>query len=111
MDMNERSFIMMPNHDGPANEPLAEISADFEKTRARVRETEAKALAKLRARSAPEVSGSSKSEKQQLARRQRIETAALKLFSKQGFHGVGLRDVAKAARVSLGNIYNHYTGK
>jgi AcrR family transcriptional regulator len=62
--------------------------------------------------SAPsEIAGPTTSEKHQLARRQRIEAAALKLFSKQGFHGVGLRDVAKAARVSLGNIYNHYTGK
>jgi AcrR family transcriptional regulator len=45
------------------------------------------------------------------ARRRRIEDAALKLFLKQGFHGVGLREVAKLAKVSLGNIYNHYEGK
>jgi AcrR family transcriptional regulator len=108
--MNERSFIMSPNNDVPADELLTEGAADSEQTRARTRAVEAKALAKLRPPSSAEV-GASKSAKQQLARRQRIETAALKLFSKQGFHGVGLRDVAKAARVSLGNIYNHYTGK
>jgi AcrR family transcriptional regulator len=45
------------------------------------------------------------------ARKRRIEDAALKLFLKQGFHGVGLREVAKTANVSLGNIYNHYEGK
>lgn len=51
------------------------------------------------------------SAEQQLARRTQIEAAALKLFLKLGFHGVGLREVAKAAKVSLGNIYNHYEGK
>jgi AcrR family transcriptional regulator len=45
------------------------------------------------------------------ARKRRIEDAALKLFLKQGFHGVGLRDLAKTAKISLGNIYNHYEGK
>ncbi|MBK7862398.1 MAG: TetR/AcrR family transcriptional regulator [Archangiaceae bacterium] len=47
----------------------------------------------------------------QAARRTQIEDAALKLFLKQGFHGVGLRELAKTAGVSLGNIYNHYPDK
>lgn len=40
-----------------------------------------------------------------------VETAALALFKTQGFHGVGLRDIAKEGGVSLGNIYNYYEGK
>ncbi len=36
---------------------------------------------------------------------------ALALFLKQGFHGVGLREIATRAGVALGNIYNHYEGK
>jgi AcrR family transcriptional regulator len=47
----------------------------------------------------------------QLARTRRIEEAALSLFVRRGFHGVGLRDIATKARVSLGNIYNHFSGK
>lgn len=45
------------------------------------------------------------------ARKLRIEAAALALFKRRGFHGVGLRDVATKARVSLGNLYNHYRSK
>ncbi len=41
----------------------------------------------------------------------RIEDAALKLFKKRGYHGVGMREVAKATGVSLGNIYNYFESK
>jgi AcrR family transcriptional regulator len=44
-------------------------------------------------------------------RRRTIEDAALRLFARQGFHGVGLRDLAREAGVSLGNIYNHFPSK
>lgn len=45
------------------------------------------------------------------ARRRQIEDAALELFRERGFHGVGLRDIAAGAGVSLGNIYNHFSAK
>ena len=44
-------------------------------------------------------------------RKRRIEDAALVLFKRRGFHGVGLREIAKKARVSLGNVYNYYRSK
>jgi AcrR family transcriptional regulator len=44
-------------------------------------------------------------------RRRHIEDAALRLFSKNGFNGVGLRDLAREAGVSLGNIYNYFPSK
>ena len=45
------------------------------------------------------------------ARKRKIEDAALALFKQRGFHGVGLRAIARRARVSLGNVYNHYRSK
>lgn len=45
------------------------------------------------------------------ATRARILRAAEALFSTQGFHGTGLREVAEKAGVSLGNIYNHFADK
>ncbi len=45
------------------------------------------------------------------ATRARILRAAEALFSTQGFHGTGLREVALKAGVSLGNIYNHFQDK
>jgi AcrR family transcriptional regulator len=44
-------------------------------------------------------------------RRQLLEDTALALFREKGFNGVGLRDLAKAAGVSLGNVYNHFESK
>lgn len=41
----------------------------------------------------------------------RIETAALRLFIRHGFHGTSVREVADKAGVSLGNIYNYYRTK
>lgn len=40
-----------------------------------------------------------------------IEDAARELFIKQGFHATSMRDIAKRADVSLGNLYNYYETK
>lgn len=40
-----------------------------------------------------------------------IEDAARELFIKQGFHATAMRDIAKRAKVSLGNLYNYYKTK
>lgn len=39
----------------------------------------------------------------------RIMLAALELFATRGFHGTGIRDIAKHANISTANLY-HYTG-
>lgn len=41
----------------------------------------------------------------------KIEEAALRVFTRQGFHGTTVRDIAQEAKVSLGNIYNYYKTK
>jgi AcrR family transcriptional regulator len=41
----------------------------------------------------------------------RIEAAALELFTRQGFHGTNIRDIAAKAGVSQGAIYMYYPGK
>ncbi len=43
--------------------------------------------------------------------RQRIETAALELFSKREFHRVGLDEIAREANASLQTIYKYYGSK
>lgn len=43
--------------------------------------------------------------------RRAIEAAALRLFTRQGFHGTTMREIANAAHVSIGNIYNYYRTK
>ena len=49
---------------------------------------------------------------QTLALNQRkIEAAALRVFTRQGFHGTSVRDIARQARVSIGNLYNYYPTK
>jgi|SRR5579871_2430661 len=40
-----------------------------------------------------------------------IEKVALRLFIRQGYHGTSVRDVAREAGVSIGNIYNYYPTK
>ena len=45
------------------------------------------------------------------ARKRLVEDAALTLFKQRGFHGVGLREIAREADLSLGNIYNYYPTK
>lgn len=39
-----------------------------------------------------------------------LETAA-GLFIEKGFHQTSIREIAKAANISLGNLYNHFSGK
>ncbi|MFO0987805.1 MAG: TetR family transcriptional regulator [Alphaproteobacteria bacterium] len=43
--------------------------------------------------------------------RERIERAALALFVKRGIAETSIRQIAKAAKVSLGAMYNHYKSK
>jgi AcrR family transcriptional regulator len=43
--------------------------------------------------------------------RQVIEQAALSLFTRQGFNGTNIRDIADAAGVSTGAIYTYYPSK
>ena len=44
-------------------------------------------------------------------RKETIEDAARELFIRQGFHATSMRDIAKGAEVSLGNLYNYYPTK
>jgi AcrR family transcriptional regulator len=41
----------------------------------------------------------------------RIQDAALHIFTRQGYHGTSIREIAQQASVSLGNIYNYYATK
>jgi AcrR family transcriptional regulator len=43
--------------------------------------------------------------------KERIERAAISLFCRKGYAGTSIRDIAKAAQVSLGAMYNHYVSK
>lgn len=40
-----------------------------------------------------------------------IEEAALRLFIRQGYFGTSIRDIAREAAISIGNIYNYYPNK
>ncbi|WP_299343627.1 TetR/AcrR family transcriptional regulator [uncultured Maritalea sp.] len=40
-----------------------------------------------------------------------IVEAAVTCFLERGYHQTGVRDIAKQAGVSLGNLYNHFKGK
>ena len=44
-------------------------------------------------------------------RRLMIVEAAVSCFIENGFHQTGMREIAKQAGVSLGNLYNHFKGK
>lgn len=44
-------------------------------------------------------------------RKDNIENAARELFIRQGFHATSMRDIAKRAGVSLGNLYNYFETK
>jgi AcrR family transcriptional regulator len=44
-------------------------------------------------------------------RKEVIEDSARELFITQGFHATSMRDIAKGAKVSLGNVYNYYATK
>lgn len=41
----------------------------------------------------------------------KIEDAALRVFTRLGFHGTSVRDISKEAGVSIGNLYNYYRTK
>lgn len=41
----------------------------------------------------------------------KIEAAAQRLFTRQGYHGTSVREIADAAGISTGNIYNYYRTK
>ena len=43
--------------------------------------------------------------------RLKIERAALKLFTRQGFHGTTVREIAQSAGVSMGKLYLYYPNK
>ena len=47
----------------------------------------------------------------EIDRRQQILNAALTLFAERGFHRTTTRDVARAAGVAEGTIYNHFENK
>ncbi len=40
-----------------------------------------------------------------------IESAALSLFTRKGFHGTSVRDIADKAGVSMGKLYTYYSSK
>lgn len=40
-----------------------------------------------------------------------IEEAALRLFIRQGYFGTSVREIAGAAGISIGNLYNYYPNK
>ncbi|MCH5584930.1 TetR/AcrR family transcriptional regulator [Shimazuella sp. AN120528] len=42
---------------------------------------------------------------------EKIRTAAMELFMKQGYHATSINDVAKHAGISKGLLYNYYKGK
>jgi len=44
-------------------------------------------------------------------KRRRIEEAARDLFIRRGFHATSMRDIARGADTSLGNLYNYYPTK
>jgi AcrR family transcriptional regulator len=43
--------------------------------------------------------------------REKIEAAAMKTFTRQGYHGTSMREIAKASGFSTGNLYNYYPTK
>ncbi len=44
-------------------------------------------------------------------RRQQIFESAMMCFIDKGFHQTSMRDIARLAQVSLGNLYNHFRSK
>jgi AcrR family transcriptional regulator len=49
-------------------------------------------------------------EKSERSRRQVLD-AGLQLFSRQGYRGTSVREIAEAAGVSIGNVYHHFPDK
>ncbi len=52
-----------------------------------------------------------KTEKPVHPRKIEILHAAITCFLDRGYHQTGVRDIAKQAGISLGNLYNHFKGK
>lgn len=50
-------------------------------------------------------------DRQREATKRRIYDVAFQLFAKRGFENVKVADIAKAADVSVGSVYYHYTSK
>ena len=46
-----------------------------------------------------------------LRKRNLIIEAAVECFIERGFHQTSIRDIASAAGISIGNLYNHFTSK
>lgn len=46
-----------------------------------------------------------------MSTKEKIFACALDLFSKKGFNGVSMRDIAKKVGIKGSSIYNHYAGK
>lgn len=53
----------------------------------------------------------SKRDKANAKRRQHIMEAAVMGFLENGYHQTGVREIAKRAGISLGNLYNHFSSK
>lgn len=53
----------------------------------------------------------SETEKPTHPRKLEIVDAAITCFLERGYHQTGVRDIAKQAGVSLGNLYNHFKSK
>jgi len=43
--------------------------------------------------------------------RAKIEAAAMKIFTRHGYHGTSMREIAEASGFSIGNLYNYYPTK
>ena len=43
--------------------------------------------------------------------KRKIERAALQLFTRRGFHGTTVREIAKKAGISMGKLYIYYDTK
>lgn len=54
---------------------------------------------------------SNKREKSTLERRKLLVETAARCFAEKGFHQTSMRDLAARAGISLGNVYNHFSGK
>ncbi|MGB0661884.1 MAG: TetR/AcrR family transcriptional regulator [Mangrovicoccus sp.] len=52
-----------------------------------------------------------KRDKATAKKRQHILNAAMTCFIERGYHQTGVREIAKQAEISLGNLYNHFPGK
>lgn len=50
-------------------------------------------------------------EAMRLATKEKIHSAAIKLFAKKGFAATGVQDIAESAGISIGLLYRHYKTK